>query len=294
MLIGCLGGVLVLPACNALIGEEDRFLADDAGDAAAPLPRIDGGDDSDDGSDGAIDATATKEAAAPADAAVDTGAPLSPYAAAVTADKPVAWWRMDDPAGSTIAADQLGLHPGAVAGGDVTFGVDGAVGTAMLLTGDAYLDVGDFFDLVEGQGYTLEAWVKSDWTNFQNVFEKRDSNNQGYVLYLRDGSRLQYETFYSGQSAGFASEDPDPSLLADFVHVVVTGDGAGDVEMYINGIQTASDNVFPSDAGVPSAIDHDLFLAEGIAGEVDEVALYDHALTAVRVGAHYTAGLESR
>jgi hypothetical protein len=276
--LGCLGTGLALGACNALIGEENRFLADDGGDAT-------------------LDATATREAAAPVDAAVDaavvdSGVPLSPYAAAVTADHPVAWWRMDDPAGSTIAADELGLHAGAISGGEVTFGAAGAVGTAMMLSGDAYLDVGNFFDLVEGQGYTLEAWVKSGWTGFQNVFEKRDSNTQGYVLYLHDGPRLQYETFYSDQSAGFATEDPDPALILGFVHVVLTGDGSGDIEMYINGIQTAGSNVFPSDAGVPYPIDSDLFLAWGLDGEVDEVALYDHPLTAVRVGAHYAAGLE--
>jgi hypothetical protein len=296
MLLGCLGVGLVLGACNAIIGAEDRFLADvdsgPSGDATAPHPVRDGGDGG--GGDGGDtrDATTPGDASAPSDASVDTGAPLSPYAAAITADKPVAWWRMDDPAGSTIAADELGLHPGAVSGGEVTFGVDGAVGKAMMLSGDGYLDVGNFFDLAPGQGYTLEAWVKSDWSNFQNVFEKRDGMNQGYVLYLRDGARLQYETFYDNESAGFATEDPDPSLLGTFVHVVVTGDGAGDVELYINGIETAGGNVFPSDAGVPFPIDRDLYLAEAVVGAVDEMALYDHALTAVQVGAHYAAGLE--
>ena len=237
---------------------------------------------------------AAMDAAAPSDAAGDSGIPLSPYAAAVSADQPVAWWRMDDAVGSTVAADELGLHPGAVSGGQATFGAPGAVGTAMMVSGDAYLDVGNFFDLTEGQGYTLEAWVKSDWTNYQNVFEKRDPDTQGYVLYLRDGSRLQYETFYHDESAGFATEDPDPSLLAGFVHLVVTGDGAGDVEMYINGIETAGSNVFPGDAGIPYPVEQDLYLAQGIVGEVDELALYDHALTAAQIGAHYAAGRTSQ
>src|SRR6185437_3606813 len=49
------------------------------------------------------------------------------FEAAIVADAPEAWWRLDEPAGTTVMADAMGRHDGTYVGAGVTLGVPGAV-----------------------------------------------------------------------------------------------------------------------------------------------------------------------
>ncbi len=282
----------LVSSCDALIGTEDRFFAsadaDESRDATADAAMADATRQSD-ADTIAPDAGVAVDAADAADGqdAEDAG-PLSDYAAEVNADLPVAWWRFEDKVGSTYAVDSLGLHPAALIGEGTAFGVDGAVGNAVMLDGEGYLDVGDYFDLSD-QGFTFEAWVKSDWHDYYDIFIKHDSAANGYALLLQDGPQLQYTEQFGGRSDGMARENPPALAISDFVYVVVTFDPGAGIEMYINGVRTDSANVVPADATMFGHVDAGLHLGYHLIGQLDEAALYAHALTLARISVHYQA-----
>ncbi len=77
--------------------------------------------------------------------------------------------------------------------------------------------------------------------------------------------------------------------LDSFTYVAVTFDGA-QVRMYRNGIE--SDSV-PAAASIPNT-DGPLVVGQGFAGALDELAIYEKALAADRISAHYRAGIAAR
>ncbi len=271
-------------SCDALIGTEDRYFADDAADATA----LDAASDA---------ASASSDAAADsgdagADAA-DAGPAVSPYVVAVTADRPIAWWRFEDPASSTIAVNEAdGGPPAAATGTGVTFGVAGAVGNAVSLDGNGYLDVGDHYDIVGFTPFSFEAWVKAGWQDFENVIVKRDSYQNGYVLYLRTGPQAQFEEGFG--DAGDAVVWEDPVSTGDFVYLVVTYDPSVGVMMYLNGVGALMSDTFNEDGGVPGPVSASLRLGDALSGTLDEVALYGHALSVERISAHYQAAIAGK
>jgi len=74
---------------------------------------------------------------------------------------PIAWWRLNEAAGSTVAVDAIGSHHGEYVEADP--GVTGTDSTtAASFDGtDDYIDVGQI-DITSGDKMTIFAWVKAD------------------------------------------------------------------------------------------------------------------------------------
>jgi hypothetical protein len=236
------------------------------------------------------DATTADGPNAPPDAspAIDAGADASAYKQAVLADQPIAYWPFDDGAGASFAREAIGGKNADVIG-TLAFGVAGVDGTAVERSdtgGD--LNVGDFFDLAGQQAYSIEfwAWPKGN-AEFEDVLHKRDENGKGWIVYFRDASKdIQIEhTYAAGQRTTFA---PVPSKTA-FHHFVFVFDPADPTEtrarVYIDNVRT---NGF-SDDGPADDVTKSLAMLRFV-GLLDEVAIYDHALGAARVSAHFAVG----
>jgi hypothetical protein len=79
-----------------------------------------------------------------------------------------------------------------------------------------------------------------------------------------------------------------------YIHVVVTYDGAT-MSLYVNGVlassgaSTRSISTLPDPFRVATYSDF-LSSADCFPGTIDEVAMYDHALSAARVARHYHVG----
>ena len=245
-----------------------------------------------DASDGATtDAGADAEAAVDADAAIgdasadaDAGAA---YTAAVLADNPLAYWPMDEAAGSLAAIDVIsGLR--AAAAGNVTFGQVGAVGKAVRLDGASNLSpLGAFFDLYKSTPFAIEMWAKADNVDagFENLSVETGSDGAGYVFYLRPGPQVQFEETWSGsQRVAWKTY----TGTSDFDHLVITLDATNHIHIYANGIEATSAFEFNVDGG-PTSDGGKTLLGSSIKGLIDEVAFYTHSLDETRVSAHYLA-----
>ena len=83
------------------------------------------------------------------------------YSEEVTADAPVAYWRLGEAVGSLVASDELGASDGQALGG-VTFGSPGVLAwdadTSATLDGTSgRIDIGDKFDFAGSVHYSVEA-----------------------------------------------------------------------------------------------------------------------------------------
>ena len=216
---------------------------------------------------------------------------------------PVAWWPFDEPGGATKAADIAGHftgpHDATLIG---TTLVTGAVGGALTFNGtsdfatvsnDGALEL----DLQQGSGFTVDAWIRTtqpDGPLVSKIWDPVDFPI-GYSFALR-GSALEF---------GGLCTVPACSGLADGIwHLVgatATHDPAGKntvIRLYVDGklAQTFSPfDASPSWIGGGFAIGYFPAVGRGSRpefynGSMDELEIFDHALTEADFSAIYTAG----
>jgi hypothetical protein len=226
----------------------------------------------------------------PADAPPD--APAT-YVQAVLADQPVGYFRLGEPEGvnvvNTITDGAIGTFIGTV-----THGVPGALTSetdaATSFGANGAADIGDNYDFAGLAPFTLEAWVNPTAldTAFHSIITKwqQPPVNFGYELYYQND-----KVTFSREPVVVASEVcASHGLVAGvYTHIVVTFDGAS-IRLYFNGAQvnvTGSTTVLDDNA-------QPFQIAAGnnrafFDGTIDEVAVYDTALSAERINAHYVA-----
>jgi hypothetical protein len=245
------------------------------------------------GADAPVDAPSGAEGQADAPPeAVGDGGP-SPYVAAVLADTPLAYWRLDESAGSTVCHDASGHGNDAAVVGAVTLGVTGALAhdadTAGHFDGKTgQLDVGDKFDFVGLAPASIELWLKAEVidTGYRHVETKMlytdaGQPDDGMYIYIHAGQTLGFERWNANTTQNAVAS---PLTANAWTHVVGTFDGSA-MALYVNGVQVQTGGT--SVAMVANGV-HMLW-GQSFQGTLDELALYDHALSAARVQAHFLA-----
>lgn len=253
------------------------------------------------GTPGAVDAGDARppDAGPLADAAADAAsdgsvANVDPYAAEVLADAPVAYYRFEEPPEAETAKDEIsGLVATVVTGSakGVIFGAAGARGRGVTLDGNSSLDLGDVFDFPGKVPFALELWVKPvSPTSDGNLISKLTMGEaDGYNLTLFGGKAF----FFARRSGTYVNlgAETDATIPVAFTHVVVsiayTFD-KGNATLYVDGV-AAPRGGYDSTSNLPDTPVH-LELAQYLIGTVDEIAIYDKALSPERILAHYRAG----
>lgn len=222
------------------------------------------------------------------------------YAATVLADAPRLHWRLGEASGTT-AVDAAGNHPGTYAG-TVTRGLLGRSADGDTAVGFAGAGrVSTSASALEYAGrapFTLEAWTRVDSTaggDYGRLFSSEATTaagRQGYNVYRCPASWSGAGTtcFFAerhrddvGQSVGTG-----PLALGVWHHLVFTYDGST--------MRTYADGAFVgSGASTSDLVSRGSGLTVGAGrnpytGAVDEVAVYDRALSAARVAAHHERG----
>jgi hypothetical protein len=224
----------------------------------------------------------------------DSGLPIpkNGYAAAVLADRPVAYYPLDEPAGSMTAVDVIANRNAKQMRGASGFGSEGAVGAGFVANESTGLEVSDVFDFAGKVPFTFEMWLKPSFTgNDLRVISKRKENINpmlGYIVYIKSDNGLQFENWGVGLSAW--SDDALPPPSSGFTHVVLAisyATGKGNSKLYINGVGQKAGAYDNTDNAADT--DQPLRFIENYRGSIDEIAIYDKALAADRVLAHYRA-----
>jgi len=212
------------------------------------------------------------------------------YRAAVLADAPRAYWRLDETSG-TSAADQTGAHPGAYRNG-------AALGQPGALAGEASPAVGldglnDSVRVSDGggggsaSGMAVEAWVRPTGVPVGSASIARKDGQ--YLLRLSANGTLTFR-LWKGGTAYEAASAPATAPQGDWTHVVGSWDGS-EMRLYADAVQVASRALLsPADVtttGLSLGSSFDSY--DWLTGLLDEVAVYDAALPPARIQAHFDA-----
>jgi hypothetical protein len=229
----------------------------------------------------------------------------SGYASVVLGSSPLAYWRLDEPAGATLARDASGNGHDAVVGGQpggAKLGsgglIDGSRG-ALELDGNGFLDVPSAaaFRFAGAAAFSIEAWLVpraiSVGGTVRNIAASQPLGTDGEGwFWFHNQSLFEAERRAGGgiqgvYAAGGLTEDRR-------VFVVATFDGER-WALYRDGITLAASDQAPvviADldngfrlGGRPREDGGNLFV-----GILDEIAIYDRALSTIEVAEHHAAG----
>jgi len=224
-------------------------------------------------------------------AQVSTPAPNS-YFATVTADRPVSYWRLGETSG-TIAGDITVANPGTY-NGPPTLGAASLLGTDSANAAVAFDGSGD--DVRVGQSgsldisgaLTLEAFIKPTSLPSAGSFRQVLAKTGSYTLDF-NGPTLELTLYQLGVARRLQA--PAGTIVAGRAyHVAGTFDGTTE-RLYINGRQVASTAL----SGATDVTINGLRIGswdgtqQFFTGTLDEVAVYNKALSATQVAAHFAA-----
>lgn len=211
------------------------------------------------------------------------------YAAAIMSLGPVAYWRLGESSGTT-AANESGFDNGTYVGSP-TLGSSGLLtgdsNTAVTLSGSSqYVQVTDSarFDL--GDVFTIVVSVRrSSLTGRYEQFVSKGTNSFGF------GINPTNIVEFTQQGVGDLAYSTTSILASTTYHLVATKNGSTR-KVYVNGADdtslgtnfTIADNANDLFIGRKGASSTDFFT-----GVIDEVAIYNYALSSTEVADLYTA-----
>jgi hypothetical protein len=226
----------------------------------------------------------------------------------------LAWWSFDALEASTIPSNlmakdfsQFGANHALCKEDDCPTLVPGRIGKALEFnlpntSKRFFLQVSPVQDFKIDESLTVEAWVKpSDYEDqklYQRVVERGGAEDKkGFDLELNASSTAHTARFnvWNVSQTGVDSQSSIP--LNVWTHIVATYERAGDnytLKMYINGSLENSNNFISQDL-IMAEPQADLFIGKSnigtgenfFFGSLDEVKIYNHALSAGEVRNNY-------
>jgi hypothetical protein len=214
-------------------------------------------------------------------------------AADVLADSPLAFWKLDETSGTTVA-DQMGNYPGTIVGSPA-LGQPGVPsgGYSMGFGTGNYIDFGNVLNLAPDTTMALEAWIimPSGWVGgqFLPIITKGDTSYR--LARGNTGDNVQF-TSQAGGPGSLYSGDGSPSLGNGTWHHIVAQMNGSNKQIYIDGNLAVSGGDVTHGGNANSLMIGANSGAGGryFYGRMANVAVYDHNLTAARISAHYQAG----
>ncbi|PYS23626.1 MAG: hypothetical protein DMF72_08740 [Acidobacteria bacterium] len=204
----------------------------------------------------------------------------------------VSWW--DGSGSGTTANDINGPSPGTLQNGATfTVGKDGqafsfdGIDDQVLVPHDAAQNT--------GAQITLDAWIRptafAALNSNPSIINKRTAGNaEGYTLESNNaGNGLYFEITTS--DGVFAVTAPKALTLNTWQHVAATYDGTT-LRIFVNGVQVS----YNGGSGTINAVNSDLVIGRNIAlgssftGQIDEVELFNTALSQSQIAAIADAG----
>ncbi|MBI1918641.1 MAG: hypothetical protein HYS12_28440, partial [Planctomycetes bacterium] len=209
----------------------------------------------------------------------------------------IAWW-----SGEGDATDRTGGHDGILMNG-VTF-APGRVGQAFQFDGvEDYIRIPNDPALNPRDGLTIEAWINTTSTEGPHVIaSKWNDNTRDWSYIFKDhnsSDKLRIELSRDVHNDGGDLSGTTSIPLGTWVHVAATYDSStGAVRLYFNGALDASLSVGPNqfiDASITDfliggGVTSDGVVRENFAGLIDELAIYNRALTGAEIQAIVHAG----
>jgi hypothetical protein len=215
-------------------------------------------------------------------------------------DEPSAYWTMDEASGEKIA-DSLGGHTGYLLNSEGAIRADGVSGQSLVLDGvDDYVTVPGYKGVTGKGSRSCMAWIKTTRAAGQIVSWGSYETGRKWVMRVNENGTLRVEV----QGGYIYGTSPVNDGQWHHVAAVLDSDGTPDVSevrLYVDGYLQAAGGV--QACGIDTAVGQDAAigsfspLPQFFSGLVDEVRVYDYALTSaaitVQMGASVTVELEA-
>ena len=210
-------------------------------------------------------------------------------------DGPIAHWEFDEGEGTT-AYDWAGNNDGIVYGASWTTGqIDGALS---FNGDDDYVDCGSDLTL-DVTELTWTLWIKRAEATYSNeralVSNTGGENTRGtYALQIDvDGANQDKIQFVRHGDAGYALSD---TAIQDtnWHHIAVTRESNGNVVIYIDGVEDATGYVAERTAFSRTVVGTGSTSYSNFNGLIDDVRIYDEALSGDQIWQLYQDGLSNR
>ena len=228
--------------------------------------------------------------------AEDAAGNVSGYAAQASATVPavpppssglVAAYSFEEGAGTTVADVSGRGNAGIVSGATWT---TGRYGSGLSFDGvNDWVTVADSASLDLSSALTLSAWVRpASLGGWRTILFKEQTGGMVYALYgAEDGSHPIGQVFVGGERNAIG---PGSVPVGQWTHLASSWDGAT-LRLYVDGVLTASTAVAgavqPSSG--PLRLGGNSVWSEWFAGVIDEVRIYDRALSAGDIAADMQA-----
>ncbi len=222
------------------------------------------------------------------------------WGAGVGADTgPYAHWKLDDGAGLT-AIDSAGGNDGTLTNGPTWSA--GLLGDGLDFDGsNDYVDAGSFD--VTGSGITLMTWfnadaIASDDPRFVSKASGTAEADAWWQLSLSDSGADRYlrMRIKAGGSTTTLADTTMNIPIGEWHLATATYDNAtGEMKLYLDGVEIASrahavGGVLDTDPSVPVTLASNAGTARFFDGILDDVRVYNRALSATEIGDLYDAG----
>lgn len=196
--------------------------------------------------------------------------------------------------GESNALDSRGTNNGTLHGG-TTF-TSGVVGQSFALDGTSgYVEIPDHDSLKVSEALTMEAWIyPTNIDRWQQVISKFSITPYlEYQMGIDPGGILRVDISQDGTNYEQLFS-PNASITANtWQHIAATFDG-GATKLYVNGAEVSS-AILPisnvnTNGNYPLMIGQEGRYIDKFVGSIDEVAIYDRALTPSEMQSQYLAG----
>lgn len=208
----------------------------------------------------------------------------------------ISYWKFDEGSGTT-AIDSVDANNGALVNSPVW--TSGQVGGALSFDGiDDYVDCGNVLNVTNK--LTIEAWVKDSGVSDGNVVGKFEAYDKRWHIYIDSMEAHGPALIYWNIGGSTFAKSSTSAIGTDWHHLAMVYDGTqsgneGRLQAYIDGapITLSYSGTIPATMPAISANvnigRHDT--VNFFKGILDEVAIYDRALTVEEIEQHYLDGL---
>ena len=180
----------------------------------------------------------------------------------------IAYWQFED-----NVLDSYGSHDGGVWTGTASYSDVIKVGQAAVFSGSKKITIPNAADLDFDSAFTIEFWMRDDESPSASLFEKGD-----YKIEFVSGGKIV-------ASAGVAQVNATGIGIYTNYHIALVWDSSGsELRLYVDGIEKDSAGLGSS----ANAGSDGLIIGDGFTGLIDELAIYDSALSATKISQHYT------
>ncbi len=233
----------------------------------------------------------------PTPCTIPTGTPAD-YDGEILADSPAAYWRLGESSGTT-SGDASPNNRDGIYAGDHSLGAPGALATdtdtAVELTSRSGRITTTYSPFARGSARSYEGWACRDTVDLWDVLFSGSKVGVSPGLYTRptDPQRLLFDPRMQGGTAAVSWPAALP-VPGEWFHWVLNFDDAANLaELFVDGQSRGTRTVTEPYHSTPGAIrlgNYGSTDRDAWDGALDEVAVYEGALSATEVCAHYEAG----